>query len=313
MKKNDLKVAFSLDFELLWGLIHRIKSPTDKYLTNIRNVPLVISSLIDFFDTRSIPVLWAFVDAIHYRNSCDIYNFLDKYNLLEKFQSCSLNLSSLESRFGTELFYAPDLITKLIKSKFGVLGCHSFSHALFDKNNIKSLQATLLDIEISSLHRKVNSLPINTYIFPQNTYCNHHLVELRKQGFKAYRGVENLISFSKPSSKSLTNRAFRFLDCFFPIFEPVSIQPYNSELNIFNVPGSMFLRPVWSNSSLRKLSLHRVLRHIDYCYEKGITVHFWWHPHNFGYHLDDNLENLNYIYNYMANKYSLTFVDFSYN
>jgi len=312
VNSRQLNVAFSLDFELLWGLLHRIKSPSDSYLKNIQNVPNVVNRLVDFFESRSAYVLWAFVDALNFNNSQHIYTFLDELKLLDNFTSSSIDIDSMESRFGNELLYAPHLIDRLKQSKFSILGSHSFSHAIYDTNDINTFATSLLDIELSSLYRVQNSLPLNTYVFPRNTYSRDHLFALNNHGFKSYRGVENLPLFSNPRSSSLLNRALRLADSFIPIFEPELITNCNSKLSPLNIPSTYFLRPVRSNPTLSYLSFYRIKKHIDYCFENNMTVHFWWHPHNFGLFLDDNIENLDRIFNYMSCNYELRFEDFSY-
>jgi hypothetical protein len=60
-----------------------------------------------------------------------------------------------------------------------------------------------------------------------------------------------------------------------------------------NVPGSQFLYP-WSrrHRALLPLRLRRLKQGMALAAREGSTFHLWWHPHNFGVNLDENLAQL---------------------
>ena len=62
------------------------------------------------------------------------------------------------------------------------------------------------------------------------------------------------------------------------------------EGSLMDVPSSRFLRPY--SSSLSRLSYfqhQRIIRGMTSACISGKTFHLWWHPHNFGVNLQENL------------------------
>jgi len=63
-----------------------------------------------------------------------------------------------------------------------------------------------------------------------------------------------------------------------------------------NLPSSRFLRPYSPVLGLLEpLRLRRILNGLDYAAEHSMAYHLWWHPHNFGVHLPQNLAFLEKI------------------
>jgi hypothetical protein len=59
---------------------------------------------------------------------------------------------------------------------------------------------------------------------------------------------------------------------------------------LVNIPASRFLRPYSSKlKSLDGLRLQRIRKSMTHAAMRGEAFHLWWHPHNFGVHLDENL------------------------
>ena len=46
---------------------------------------------------------------------------------------------------------------------------------------------------------------------------------------------------------------------------------------------------------LQALQETRILADLSYAAERGLVYHLWWHPHNFGAHLDKNMSLLRRI------------------
>lgn len=43
---------------------------------------------------------------------------------------------------------------------------------------------------------------------------------------------------------------------------------------------------------LEKLKLNRICKEIEYAAKRGEIYHLWWHPHNFGANMKENLSEL---------------------
>jgi hypothetical protein len=64
---------------------------------------------------------------------------------------------------------------------------------------------------------------------------------------------------------------------------------------LVDVPASRFLRPVSGNASLERLRLWRITAAMETAARRRRLFHLWWHPHNFGVDLQENLAFLRKI------------------
>jgi hypothetical protein len=64
---------------------------------------------------------------------------------------------------------------------------------------------------------------------------------------------------------------------------------------LVDVPASRFLRPVSGNFRLERLRLWRITSAMETAARRRRLFHLWWHPHNFGVHLQENLAFLRKI------------------
>ena len=63
-----------------------------------------------------------------------------------------------------------------------------------------------------------------------------------------------------------------------------------------DVRASRFLRPYSPRlQRLEPLRVRRITKGIEAAAREGRVYHLWWHPHNFGIHLDENLKVLGQI------------------
>jgi hypothetical protein len=62
-----------------------------------------------------------------------------------------------------------------------------------------------------------------------------------------------------------------------------------------DVPASRFLRPVSGNRALERLRLWRITSAMETAARRRRVFHLWWHPHNFGVNLQENLAFLRHI------------------
>ena len=65
-----------------------------------------------------------------------------------------------------------------------------------------------------------------------------------------------------------------------------------------DVPASRFLRPVGKSAVLERLRLRRITSAMETAARRRRLFHLWWHPHNFGIDLEENLAFLRGILDY---------------
>ena len=75
-----------------------------------------------------------------------------------------------------------------------------------------------------------------------------------------------------------------------------------------NVIGNRMLRPFNQIILLNKLMLKRIKDEMLFAAKNNKNYHLWWHPHNFGINIEDNLNNLSEIldqYKYLNEHYGM--------
>ena len=87
----------------------------------------------------------------------------------------------------------------------------------------------------------------------------------------------------------------RLLDSYLPLAGSHTY-PRPSPDTLLNIPSSRFLRPYTPRlKRLDSLRLHRITSAMSQAAQKGEVFHLWWHPHNFGQYLDENMLLLEHI------------------
>ena len=76
-----------------------------------------------------------------------------------------------------------------------------------------------------------------------------------------------------------------------------------------NIPASRFFRPYNKRLSLLEpLKVLRIKNEIKYAARHGEVYHLWWHPHNFGANIEQNLKELETVlkcYQYCSGQYGM--------
>ena len=112
-----------------------------------------------------------------------------------------------------------------------------------------------------------------------------------------------------PSSESLLTKICRTGDAY-NIFGERKSYPQSELVKHINLPleqkASRFLRPHGSNKILNFLRLKRIKKEMTAAARNNEIYHLWWHPHNFGNHPEESLNELMEIishYKYLQNLY----------
>jgi hypothetical protein len=92
-------------------------------------------------------------------------------------------------------------------------------------------------------------------------------------------------------------RALRLCDAYLKLSGDNSYTPESASGGpLINVRASRFLRPYSRPLAfLDGLRLRRIKQEMTAAAERGRTYHLWWHPHNFGVSLTENLSFLESI------------------
>src|SRR5262249_11797069 len=98
--------------------------------------------------------------------------------------------------------------------------------------------------------------------------------------------------------KSALKRMLRFADAYIGLSGDNSHRVDYAGRPI-NIPASRFLRPYSKRlRPLDGLRLRRIRRELEAAAERARVYHLWWHPHNFGVNLLENLSFLEAVLSY---------------
>lgn len=293
-----------MDFELMWGV--RDKKSIASYGENILGVYEVIPALLELFQKYDVHGTFSTVGFLFFQNKKELFenlpdlkpNYTDKN--LSPYNGYFKQLSNSNSRY----HFALDLIKLILKSPNQELGTHTFSH-YYCLEKGQTVEEFHCDIKQAIKIGKAHGVELKSLVFPRNQTNKEYLDICKRHGIICYRGKEK--SFSDISGNSLIKkqlkRGLRLIDTY------LNISGYNCYSNeeiledgIINIPASKFLRPYSHKSKIfDNLKLRRIKRAMTHAAKNGKTFHLWWHPHNFGSHITENINFLERIMQHYQN------------
>jgi peptidoglycan/xylan/chitin deacetylase (PgdA/CDA1 family) len=288
--------VISLDFELFWGMTD--KTTLEVYGENIRGVRRAIPALLSRFEAHGIRATWATVGMLTPPTKSALIDSLPEVKPEYKDKRLSnyeyMKTADIgEDEASDPHHFGASLLRKIQETKGQEIGSHTFSHyyCAEDGQTVKEFEADL-DAEAAVL-APFGVSPVSI-VFPRNQWREDYLPPLRRRGYIAFRGNERGFVHipRKDKEQTLVIRALRLLDHYLPLFgshtytdaDMRSIEPPH------NVPASFFLRPYTPVLKVFDgIRLARIKAAMTTAAKEGKTVHLWWHPHNFGKHLTENL------------------------
>lgn len=308
--------VISLDFELAWG-IRDHKDPQD-YAENLTGVHQVIPKMIQLFGRYNVHATFASVGFLFFKNKDELLQHLP--HLLPSYQHSHLSpyngyIDQLKLN-DNDFHFAPHLIDLLHSSPGIEVGTHTFSHYYcMEKGQLAEQFAA--DLECAKSAAQSNGIELSSLVFPRNQFNNDYLEICKKSGIKSFRGNENswLHPGDHSNNTSLFRRMFRLIDAYINISGNHCFVPVIQENGLVNIPASRFLRPYTATTKFFDgLKLRRITNAMDNAALNKKTFHLWWHPHNFGKHMEENLAFLERIlqhYTTLHEKYGMTSLNMS--
>jgi Polysaccharide deacetylase len=283
------KVVFSLDFEIHWGVFD-IEDIDGGYRDNLLGVRQAIPRILEIFDRYEISCTWAIVGFLFCKTKSEFYKYLPV--TLPGYENKKLDPYKVdlgESESDDPFHFAPSLIDLIRKCKNQEIATHTYSHyyCLEAGQTIVSFSD---DIKSAISIALSNGFNIESIVFPRNQVNQAYLNSLVEFGIKTYRGNPNLFQYN---SNTLIAKIFRTVEIYF--FNSRLIHPIPIKGTLINVPASFFLKPYSRFRVLNYLQLRKVLKGIEMAARESQLVHIWFHPHNFGKNVSQNIEILEII------------------
>lgn len=292
-KKAHGRLVISLDFELYWGVYDAFNKSA--YADNIRGARQAIPEILKTFETYNIEATWAIVGMLNVKNMKELASFrpmkLPQYTNPDLSAYTHMDHTRIpENEYA--LYFAPELIQLIKHTPRQEIGSHTFSH-YYCLEKGQTLEDFISDAHAFSKVMDAVTGRVGSIVFPRNQVNEDYLSACRKLGINAYRGNEQgwIYKMKGDDRKHIVKRGLRLLDMYINIFGSQSYKmPEAAENAPLNIRGSRQLKsasPKWDWMEERRLQ--RILKSMTYAAQKGEVYHLWWHPHNFGIHLDRNI------------------------
>src|SRR5687767_2115702 len=306
--------TISLDFELHWGVSDR--HTVETYGENLRNTRKGIRGMLELYKKYQVHVTWATVGMLFCRSKAELFRrvppALRPVYDIEKFSNYVVAETAGENETEDPFHFAPSVIEMIRTYPGQEIGTHTFSH-FYTLETGQTTEHFRADLEAAIGIAAENGITIKSIVFPRMQYDDSYLEVCREMGIKYYRGSQPVTEYAPVSRLFETNRRriTRFLDSYFN-FKGLHLYPVaklRDQSYPVNVPQSLFLRP-WSHRLrwFEPLKLRRIKAQMTAAAKKKALYHIWWHPHNFGLHLEKNLETLEKIlqhYQYLSSRYGM--------
>ena len=293
------KFVISLDFELFWGV--RDKKSLLQYGDNIIGVKRVIPALLELFDQYDIRVTFSTVGFLFASNKHELLFFSPnkkpgyKSNNLSPYDSFS-NVGINEEDDPYHFGYS--LVKSIRDNGRHEIGTHTYSHyyCLEEGQTQEEFQADLT----AAIKIAANlGVELRSIVFPRNQYNNDYLKICCDSGLTCFRGNPDswLYEARKNGDEKIVRRVLRLIDAYFNITgHHCHAKEYLKKGPLVNIAGSRFLRP-WNAKLawIEPIRLRRIKKSMLFAARNKLLFHLWWHPHNFGVNLNENLEILEEI------------------
>ena len=297
------KFIISLDFELHWGAAEKWNLNTRKDYFDItrKSIPTVL----DLFTKYNIHATWATVGFLFAKNKKQLLEFLPEqrpsyrnkelsyYRLIE-------NQDVGESEEDDPYHFGNSLIDKIVNTAHQELATHTFSHYYCNEEGQTKEQFDADLSAVQSIAMENFNIELKSLVFPRNQFNLDYLAVAKNNGIKVVRSNPDLWFWNSSSKFTPLARAF---DTLMPISSTVSFQLDESSRfkDTLLLPASRFLRPFSSKERMiQKLKFNRIKQEMTYAAKQKRSYHLWWHPHNFGYFCDENMNFLEDILKHYA-------------
>lgn len=292
-------LVISLDFELMWGV--RDLQTKASYGANILGVRQAIPAMLALFAEFELHATWATVGLLFFGRRPELLAGLPT----QRPAYTDANLSNYVAlpELGADeaadpYYYGQRLLAQIRQAPGQEVATHTFSHyyCLEPGQTPVDFRA---DLAAAVAVAQQQGDELRSLVFPRNQYNAAYLDICRELGITSYRGNEAAWMYQKQSEAAQTpwQRAARLLDAYLSVSGPNTYAPAQlAQRRPFNIPASRFLRP-WSArlAGLEGLRLRRILAGMTHAARHGEVFHLWWHPHNFGVNLPQNLAVLRRI------------------
>ncbi len=292
----------SLDFELEWGV--RDRPHAEAYRANLLGSRRAIPRILALFREFEIHATWATVGFLFFESREQLLDSLPsrRPNYTQARLNPYLVLDSLGPIEDDDpLHFAPSLIRQILATPGQEVGTHTFSH-FYCLEPGQTVDDFREDLRAAQAAARRFGVELRSLVFPRNQLSPAYVDVCREVGIEAYRGNENSWAYAERSrgEESPLRRTVRFLDSYVNLTGD-HCSRIAEGLAPLNIPSSRFLRPYLPTlKPFEGQRLCRISKALEAAARTGSMFHLWWHPHNFGLHIDENLAFLRQVLEHVA-------------
>lgn len=296
-------LVISLDLELYWGL-RDVISPSSRYWENLRGERSAIKAILEVFEEFEVAATWATVGFLFTDSELDARRHFP--DVMPQYSDQSLvPYSEFESekRPDDSFLFCPEIIDAIKKTPLQEIATHTFSHYYCCEPG-QTREAFRSDIESAVKAAQESGVELRSIVFPRNQHNSEYDDILAENGIICYRGNQQseMYKFGYRKSQSPIRRMSRLADTF------VNLSGTNTYKwadvwtgNLANLPASAFLRPVSTGRGVAgHLQARRLIGALETAARQQEIFHLWWHPHNFGARISENIAFLRRLLEHFA-------------
>lgn len=287
--------VISLDFELMWGV--RDKRTIADYGDHILGVRQAIPAMLALFKRYQVKATWAAVGMLLFDRRADLLASLPEP--IPTYARAGLDSYAGLAEVGEDersdpYHYGLSLARQIQEAGGMELASHTFSHYYcLEEGQTEGQFRADLEASIAAT-RRIADPPVSI-IFPRNQFNPGYLATCEALGIRVFRGNETARKHAAMvPTYSRLERATGLLDHYLDLTgdNGFLLRTYPGG-GLVNCPSSRFLRPFSARMApLDGLRSRRLGLAMESAARRGKSFHLWWHPHNFGANLQENLDFL---------------------
>lgn len=291
------KFIISLDFELHWGGAEKwdLQKMPHYFLDTRESIPEVLR----LFKDNNVRATWATVGFLFAKNKEQLLSFCpkDKPTYLNQNLSYYNYFNQVGKNEDEDPFhFGYSLIKKIIATEGQELGTHTFAHYYCNEVGQNSEQFEA-DLKAAQAISKENfGVQLKSLVFPRNQYNIDYLKAAQNQGIRVIRSNPDVWFWQDTKGKLMP--VFRAIDTLTSISKPLSFDGncLKKEGKIIELPASRFFRPYKDKEKvIQNQKLKRIKNEMTFAAKNNLDYHLWWHPHNFGENVPENIKQLKEI------------------
>ncbi len=281
----------SIDLELAWGICDRPLRPALRSALALERE--VIRSILAIFSAYEVRATWAVVGHLLTtecgRDGATVHPEIPRPITRNGHRDWFFQHPADPE---DPLWSGPEIVDWIRQtSPAQEIGSHSFAHLIYHPATTHR-EAVRADLVIARRLHDAHELPFVSFVFPRNVVGYRDL--LAAAGIRVYRGV--IPAWYGAAPLPVLRRLGHLLD-FLLAVPPPTVRPAVDELGLVNVPDSMLL--LGRNGPRRLVSPARLVRKavsgLERAAERREVFHLRFHPSNFAYRTDEQLEVLEAI------------------